>query len=187
MNTTAEVKKDSETKMAKTLESTIREFSTIRTGRANTALVDGVMVDYYGVMTPLKQMASVTTPDPSSILINPWDKTAIADIERAIDKANLGLTASNDGKVVRVSVPHLTQERREELKKVLKQTAENGKISLRTVRRHANEVIDKLEKDKTITEDDKFSSKDDIQKMIDKYEKELDELLKKKEIEVMTI
>jgi ribosome recycling factor len=187
MQTTAEVKKDSESKMKKTVDSTLREFATVRTGRANTALVDSVTVDYYGTMTSLKQMANVTTPDAASILINPWDKNAIGDIERAIDKANLGLTASNDGKVVRVIIPHLTEERREELKKVLKQTSENGKISLRTVRRHANDVIDKLEKDKTITEDDKFSSKEDIQKMIEKYEKEVDDLLKKKEVEIMTI
>jgi len=187
MTTTDQIKKDTEHKMKKTVEATQREFHTVRTGRAHTSLVEGVAVDYYGASTPLRQMANISTPEARLIVINPWDKGIIGDIERAIFKANLGLTPNNDGKVIRISVPQLTEERREELKKVLKQISENGKISLRTARRSANELIDKIEKEKKITEDDKFSSKDDIQKMITKYEKEVDKHLVDKEKEISEV
>jgi len=156
--TSREILKDTEHKMKKTVEATQREFSTVRTGRAQSALVEGIAVNYYGAPTPLKQMANIATPEPRLIVINPWDKSVLGEVEKAILKANIGLTPNNDGKVIRISVPQLTQERREELKKVLKSVAENGKISLRTARRASNELLDKLEKEKKITEDDKFSN-----------------------------
>jgi ribosome recycling factor len=184
---TKDIKKDTEDKMKKTIDATQRELQTIRTGRASAGMVEGVSVDYYGTPMPLKQLASLSTPEPRLIMINPWDKSALGEIEKAILKANLGITPTNDGKLIRITVPQLTQERREELKKVVKQIAENGKISLRTARRVAIEHIDKLEKDKKITEDDKFSSKDDLQKMIEKYEKELDRHLHDKEKEISEI
>lgn len=187
MQTSKEILKDTEQKMKKTIEATQREFSTVRTGRAQTGLVEGISVDYYGTSTPLKQMANLTTPEPRLIVINAWDKSILGEIEKAIMKANIGLMPTNDGKVIRITVPQLTQERREELKKVLKHIGENGKISLRTARRSANEHLDKLEKEKKITEDDKFSSKDDSQKMIEKYEKELDKHLEEKEKEISEV
>ena len=185
--TSREIKKETEDKMKKTLEATQREFSTIRTGRAQSSLVEGISVDYYGASTPIKQMASISTPEPRLIVVNPWDKGVIGDIEKAILKSNLGITPNNDGKIIRITVPQLTKDRREELKKVLKQISESGKISLRTARRVANEHLEKLEKEKKITEDDKFSSKDDIQKMIEKYEKDADQRLQEKEREISEI
>lgn len=187
MNTTKEIIKDAEMKMKKTIEATVREFGTVRTGRAAASLVEGVPVECYGTTSALRQLANITTPEPRTIMINPWDKSTIGDIERAILKANLGLSPNNDGKVIRIGIPPLTKERREELKKVTKHISENGKLSLRTVRRLANEHIDKIEKEKKITEDDKFSSKDDIQKMIDKFEKEIDNLLAAKDREISEI
>lgn len=182
-----ELKRDAEDKMKKTIEATQREFAAIRAGRAQTSLVEGLPIDYYGTPTPLKQLASISVPEPRLIIINPWDKSIIGDIERAVFQANLGITPTNDGKVIRITIPQLTQERREELKKVLKQIAENGKVSLRTARRVANEHLDKLEKEKKITEDDYYSSKEDMQKLIEKYEKEVDRHLIDKEKEISEI
>jgi len=187
VTTTDEIKKDTELKMKKTVEATMREFGTVRTGRAQTSLVEGVSVDYYGTPMPLKQLANLTTPEPRTIVVNPWDKTAIGEIEKAILKANIGLTPTNDGKIVRIIVPQLTKERREELKKIIKQINEGGKVSLRTARRVANEHIDKLEKEKKITEDDKFSSKEDVQKMTERFEKELDKHLADKDKELSEV
>ena len=170
--------------MKKTVDATQREFSTIRTGRAQTSLVEGVKVDYYGASTPIKQLATILTPDARLIVINPWDNSIIGEVERAILRSNLGITPNNDGKVIRITVPQLTHERREELIKVLKKMSEDGKVSLRTARRVGNEEIDGLEKEKKITEDDKFSSKDDMQKLIEKYSEEIDKLFEKKQKEV---
>jgi len=187
LTTSSAIKKDTEDKMKKTIDATQREFHTVRTGRAHVGLVEGISVDYYGASTPLKQMASLSTPEPRLIVINPWDKSAMGNVEKAILKSNLGITPNNDGKVIRIIMPQLTQERREELKKVVKHISENGKVSLRTARRVANEQLDKLEKDKKITEDDKFSSKDDIQKLIEKHEKEIDKHLEEKEKEISEV
>jgi len=179
-----EVLRDVEHKMKKTLEATEREFSTIRTGRATSSLVEGIKVDCYGTSMPIKQLAGISTPEPRLIVIQPWDKSIIGDMEKAIMSSELGITPNNDGKVMRISIPQLTQERRDELAKVLKKIAEEGKISLRTARRVANDEIDKLEKEKTITEDDKFKHKDAIQKLIDKYSKDIDKHLESKEKEI---
>jgi len=179
-----EIIHDTEMKMKKTVESTQREFSSIRTGRASTALVEGLKVDYYGAPTPMKQLAAVSTPDARLVLIQPWDKNALADIEKAILKSEIGITPTNDGKAIRLSIPSLTQERKAELDKILKKIAEDGRVSLRTGRHSAIEHIRKLEKDKLVTEDEKFKSQEDIQKLTDKYIKEIDTHLAAKEKEI---
>jgi len=182
--TVKEIMHDTETKMKKTVEATQREFSTIRTGRASTGLVEGIKVDYYGTPTPLKQLAAVSTPDARLVMIQPWDKNTMAEIEKAILKSEIGITPTNDGKVIRLSIPSLTQERRAELDKILKKIAEDGRVSLRTARHTAIENVRKSEKDKIITEDEKFKSQDDIQKLTDKYIKEIDSALAAKEKEI---
>ena len=182
--TVKELLHDTETKMKKTVEATTREFATIRTGRASTAILDNLRVEYYGALTPLKQMAAVTTPDARLVMIQPWDKIALGDIEKAILKSDIGISPTNDGKTIRLSIPSLTQERRAELDKVLKKLAEDGHISIRTGRHHAIEAIRKLEKDKAITEDDRFKAQEDIQKLTDKHIKDIDTLLAAKEKEI---
>jgi len=185
MATTAkDIIRDTESKMKKTVEATHREFSAIRTGRASTAIVEGVQVDYYGAPTPLKQLAAISTPDARLVVVQPWDKNALGEIEKAIMKSNVGITPTNDGKVIRLSIPPLTDERRAELDKILKKIAEDGHVSLRTGRHTAIEHIRKLEKDKLVTEDEKFKSQDDVQKLTDKYIKEIDTLLAAKEKEI---
>ncbi|MCX5678849.1 MAG: ribosome recycling factor [Candidatus Omnitrophica bacterium] len=182
--TVKEVLHDAESKMKKTVEATQRDFSAVRTGRASSALVDGIKVDYYGAITPLKQLAAVTTPDARLVMIQPWDKNSLVDIEKAILKSDLGIAPTNDGKVIRLAMPPLTQERRSELDKVLKKIAEDGHISIRTGRHAALETIKKLEKDKAITEDDRFKAHEDIQKLTDKYIKEIDTILAAKEKDI---
>jgi ribosome recycling factor len=183
--TTKDVLSGAEDKMKKSFDSVIREFSEIRTGRANPLLVEGIHVDYYGTPTLLKQLASISAPDAHLLVIQPWDLSVIPEIEKAILKSNLGIAPSNDGKVVRLSLPQLSKERRQELAKVIHKKAEDGRISLRTIRRDAKELLEKLEKDKAISEDDKFRSIDELQKQIDKYTAKVDELLKSKEKEVL--
>ena len=184
MNTVKEILRDVDTKMRKTTEATHREFNTIRTGRASVAIVEGVKVEYYGQEVPLRQLAGISTPDAKLIVIQPWDPKSLSEIEKGILKSDIGITPTNDGKVIRLSVPPLTQERREELVKVIKKMAEDGKVSLRTARHAANGAIDKLEKEKTIGEDEKFKGHDEIQKLIEKYSEEIDKLLKTKEEEI---
>jgi ribosome recycling factor len=179
-----EIIADTEAKMKKTVEVTLRDFGTVRTGRASTAIVDNLKVEYYGTVTPLKQLAAISTPDARLIAIQPWDKNSLADIEKAILKSDVGISPTNDGKVIRLSVPPLTQERRAELDKVLKKIAEDGRISLRTARHSAVEHIRKLEKDKAITEDEKFKSQDEVQKITDKHIKDIDTHLAAKEKEI---
>ncbi len=182
--TVKEVMHDTESKMKKTVEATQRDFSTVRTGRASAALVDNVKVDCYGTIMPLKQLAAITTPDARTVMIQPWDKNALADIEKSIMKSDLGIPPANDGKVIRLTVPPLTQERRSELDKVLKKIAEGGHISIRTSRHTAIEATKKLKKDKTITEDEEFKATEDIQKLTDKFIKEIDTVLASKEKDI---
>ena len=182
--TVKEVLHETEAKMKKTVEATQRDFSSVRTGRASIALVDNIKVDYYGAVTPLKQLAAVTTPDARLVVIQPWDKNSLVDIEKALLKSDLGITPGNDGKVIRLTIPPLTQERRSELDKVLKKIAEDGHISIRTGRHAALETVKKLEKDKAITEDDRFKASEDIQKLTDKYVKEIDTILAAKEKDI---
>lgn len=180
-----EILHQTEEKMKKAVESMNREFSEIRTGRASPALVEGLHIDYYGTPTLLKQLASISAPDVHLIVIQPWDVTAIVEIEKAIMKSNLGINPSNDGKIVRLSVPQLSKERRQELAKVVHKMSEEGRVSLRTIRRDAKEAVEKLEKDKLIPEDDKFRSIEELQKLVDKYIAKIDELLKSKEKEIL--
>jgi len=186
-STAQEILKDVESKMKKTVEATEREFSTIRTGRANTSLVEGIKVSCYDTSMALRQLAGISTPEPRLIVIQPWDRSILGEIEKAIMTSELGITPNNDGKLIRISIPMLTKERRDELAKVLKKITEEGKISLRTARRVANDEIEKLEKDKTITEDDKFKHKDQIQKLIDKHSSEIDKHLASKEKEIQDV
>ncbi|MFA5500144.1 MAG: ribosome recycling factor [Candidatus Omnitrophota bacterium] len=181
-----DVIKDVELKMKKTIEATQREFSVVRTGRASPSLVENIRVDYYGASTPLKQVASVSAPDARLVMIQPWDKNALVEIEKAIMKSDIGISPTNDGKSIRLSMPPLTEERKAELDKVVKKIAEDGRVSLRTCRHSAIEHIRKLDKDKAITEDEKFKSQEEIQKLTDKYIKEVENLLAAKEKEIQS-
>lgn len=172
-------------KMKKTIESVTREFGEIRTGRASPTLVEGMHIDYYGTSTLLKQLASISAPDTHLLVIQPWDPTVIPEIEKVIMKSNLGITPSNDGKMIRLAVPQLSKERRQELAKVIHKMSEEGRISLRTIRRDAKEHLEKLEKDKVISEDEKFRGIDELQKYVDRYTVKVDEILKSKEKEVL--
>ncbi|MCG2706500.1 MAG: ribosome recycling factor [Candidatus Omnitrophica bacterium] len=182
---TKEILHNTEEKIKKAIEAVTREFSQIRTGRASPSLVEGLHIDYYGSPTLLKQLASISVPDVHLIVIQPWDVTAIAEIEKAIMRSNLGITPSNDGKLIRLSIPPLSKERRQELAKVVNKMTEEGKVSLRTIRREAKEAIEKLEKNKAIPEDDKFRGIEELQKLVDKYIAKVDELLKNKEKEIL--
>lgn len=184
--TAREILHNTEEKMKKAVDSVARNFSEVRTGRAHPGLVEGLHIDYYGTLTLLKQLASISVPDVHLILIQPWDPSAIVEIEKAIMKSNIGILPSNDGKVVRLSVPQLSKERRQEMVKVIHDMAEEGRVSLRTIRRDSKEALEKLEKDKIIPEDDKFRGIDDLQKLIDKYTAKVDEILKSKEKEILS-
>ena len=178
---------DAEDRMEKALAALDREFAKLRTGRATTALVDGIKADYYGTPTPISQMASVAVPDSRTLTIQPWDKGGIALIEKAILKSDLGLTPVNDGKVVRIVMPPLTEERRKDLSKVARKYSEDAKVAVRNVRRDANDGLKKLEKDKVITEDDQKRASEDVQKLTDKYVADVDKKCAAKEKEIMEI
>lgn len=182
-----DVLKHAEEQMKKAIALTQKELQAIRTGRATPALLDRVMVDYYGTSTPLKQLANISTPDGKCLVIQPYDKNALKDIEIGINKSALGLTPNNDGKVVRVVIPALTEERRKELVKVIKKLSEDGKIAVRNNRREGLEAIKKLEKDKQISEDESKKQQEHLQKLTDKHTKEIDELSLLKEKEVMSV
>ena len=183
--TAREILHDTEDKMKKAIESVARQFGEIRTGRASPTLVEGIHVDYYGTPTLLKQLGSISVTGAHLLTIQPWDVSAIVEIEKAILKSNLGVNPSNDGKVVRLSFPELSKERRQELAKLIHKMSEDGRVSLRTIRRDAKEHIEKLEKDKVVSEDDKFRALDELQKSVDKYIAKVDEILKNKEKEVL--
>lgn len=178
---------DTEDRMEKAMSALEREFAKLRTGRASTSLVDGIKADYYGTPTPISQMASVAVPDSRTITIQPWDKGGIAVVEKAILKSDLGLTPVNDGKIIRISIPPLTEERRKELVKVSRKYGEEAKVAVRNVRRDANDSLKKLEKDKTITEDDQKKAEADVQKLTDKFVGEVDKKCAAKEKEIMDI
>jgi ribosome recycling factor len=176
---------NTEEKMKKAFESMNRQFHEVRTGRASPTLVEGLHIDYYGTPTMLKQLAAISAPDAHLIVIQPWDATAIVEIEKAILKSNLGLSPSNDGKVIRISVPQLSKERRQEMAKLVHKMSEEGRVSLRTIRRDSKEILEKLEKDKMVSEDEKFRGVDELQKIVDKHIAKIDELLKSKEKEIL--
>jgi ribosome recycling factor len=179
--------KDAEEKMTKALASLDKEFSRLRTGRASASLLDGVRVDYYGTPTPIDQIASVSTPDSRTITIQPWDRKAFSDVEKAILKSGLGLTPVNDGKLIRIGIPPLTEERRKDLAKVAKKYAEEAKVAVRNVRRDANEALKKLKNDKKISEDEQHKGQDEVQKLTDAYVAKCDAALARKEKEIMEI
>lgn len=182
--TTKEILHQAEDKMKKAIESTQRYFNEVRTGRATPALVEGIRIDYYGTPTMLKQLAAISATDAHLLTIQPWDPSVIAELEKEILKSNLGVTPSNDGKVVRLSFPQLSKERRDELDKIVKKMAEDGRVSLRTIRRDTNEAIKKLETDKIIPEDARFKAQEEVQKLTDKYSAHIDQTLKEKEKEL---
>ncbi len=164
-----------------------REFGKLRTGRASTSLVDNLEVDYYGTPTPLNQIASISVPDPRTVSIQPWDKGAFGAVEKAIQNSDLGLNPVNDGKVIRINIPALTEERRKELVKIAKKYTEEAKIAIRNIRRDMNESFKKMQKDKDITEDEQHKAQDDVQKLTDEYVKLSDDTLGEKEKEILEI
>lgn len=184
---THEINNNSKIRMDKALGSLKKELATIRAGRANPSLLDKVNVDYYGTVTPLNQMANISTPDARTISIQPWDKTVLADIERAILKADLGISPTNDGTIIRMNIPMLTEERRKELSKLVKKTGEESKVAVRNIRRDANEELKKTEKNKEVSEDDSHRIHDEIQKLTDKYILEVDNIVEAKINEVMEV
>jgi len=182
-----EIFEDLNERMGKSIESLKREYSRLRTGRASLSLLDGIRVSYYDTPTPLNQMASLAVPEPRLIVIQPWDKTAIGDIEKAILKSELGLTPMSDGKIIRIAIPPLTEERRKELVKVARKMAEDNKVAIRNIRRDANEMLKDLKTEKEITEDNLYRSQDEVQKITDDFISQVDELCATKEKEILEI
>lgn len=178
------VLKEIEDNMKKAIEATKRELAELRSGRANPKMVEGIRVNYYGTPTLLKELATIGIPEARMIVISPYDPSSVKEIEKAILQSELGITPVGDSKVIRLIVPPLSEERREELVKIVKKTVEEGKVSIRTVRRDGKEKIKDLEKDKKISEDDRFKSEDQLQKITDKYIKEIDSILEEKEKEL---
>jgi len=176
--------KEIEESMKKAVEATKREFGELRSGRANPKMVEGIRVNYYGTPTLLKDISTISIPEAKLLVINPWDPNSIKDIEKAILQSDLGVTPMVDGKIIRLIIPPLSEERRTELIKLVKKIAEEGKISLRTIRRDAKDKIKILEKNKKISEDDKFKGEEELQKLTDKYTKEIDRILGDKEKEL---
>lgn len=182
-----EVMKNATDRMDKTIEALMRNLATIRAGRANASLLDRISVDYYGAPTPINQMAGITIPEPRLIAIQPYDKTILGEIEKAILKSDLGITPSNDGTIIRLAIPALTEERRKEIVKTVKKEAEDSKVVIRNIRRDANEDFKKLEKSSEITEDELHRNGEEIQKLTDAYIKKIDEVASNKEDEIMEV
>ena len=187
MNTLNEVLLDTADKMGNSLKMLKDQFAGLRTGKASPALVDGVQVTYYGTPTRLRDLANISTPEPRLIVISPFDPTALSEIERAILAANLGVTPRNDGRVIRVPIPELNEERRKEIVKVTKRQAEEARVAVRNVRRDGNDAVKALQKDGKITEDERDRGLDEVQKATDSYIAKIDEELKNKEAEVMAV
>ncbi|TJY43159.1 ribosome recycling factor [Cohnella pontilimi] len=180
------IKKDAEERMEKALAALKRDLSTLRAGRASPALLERVQAEYYGTPTPINQLGSVNTPDSRTLVIQPWDKTALSAIEKAILKSELGLNPANDGSIIRIVIPPLTEERRKELVKETKKFGEEAKVAIRNIRRDANDDIKKKEKDE-ISEDESRRHQDDVQKLTDRYVAEVDKILASKEKEIMEV
>lgn len=174
-------------KMGKTIEALEKEMQRVRTGRASANMLDSVKVDYYGALTPLNQMASVAVPESRLITIQPWDASALKEIEKGILKANIGLTPSNDGKIIRISVPPLTEDRRKEIVKIVNKTCEDHKIAVRNIRRDSNEMLKIMKKDGDISEDDQFKAQDKVQKITDEKVALIDSICKDKEKEILEV
>jgi ribosome recycling factor len=181
------VLKDLETRMQAAIDALTREFASVRTGRANASLLDGVRVEAYGNLTPINQLATVSVPDPRTIVIQPWDASQMKEIEKGIAKSDLGLSPTNDGKVIRLTVPTLTEERRKQLAKTVGKFAEDARVAIRNARRDANDKLKALAKEKKVSEDEERRGHDQIQKTTDRFSGKIDELARKKEQEVMTV
>lgn len=178
---------DTEGRMKKTVEHLTHDLATLRAGRANPAMVDRLMVNYYGQLTPLNQLANIAVPEPRLIVIQPWDKSSMTEIEKAIMKSDLGITPSNDGNVIRLVVPQLTEERRKEIVKVVKKRGEEAKVAVRNIRREQNEFMKSAEKDKLISEDESKKGMDEVQKITDRYIKDIDAIMATKEKDIMEV
>lgn len=183
----SDVLKDAEDRMVKAVEALKREFTTIRAGRANPNMLDKVTVEYYGTQTPVNQLANISVPEPRILAIQPWDKSSLPMIEKAILKSDLGLNPSSDGAVIRLIIPQLTAERRTEIVKTVKKKAEESRVAVRNIRRDSNDGLKKLEKDHTASEDEVKRAQDDVQKMTDKFVKEIDRIADIKEKEIMEV
>ena len=182
-----DVKKRTEEKMKKTVSALDSEFKTVRTGRASSALFERIRVDYYGQKSPLSQVATISIPEARLVIIQPWDRSLLAEIEKAIQKSELSVNPNNDGKVIRINIPPLTEERRKELVKVAKNMAEQSRIGIRNARRDANEEYKELQKKSEISEDQAKRATDDVQKLTDDYIEKVNELLESKEKEIMEV
>lgn len=182
-----ELRKKTTERMEGAIDALKKEFGSVRTGRASLALLDGITVDYYGTPTPLQQVASLSVPESRQIVIQPWEQRVIQEIEKAIMKSDLGLTPTNDGKVIRINIPPLTEERRKQLVKVVKKRTEEAKIAIRSIRRDSNEELKRLEKEQHLSEDDAKKFHTEIQKLTDSYITKVDEVLKHKENEIMEV
>ena len=176
-----------EEKMNKRIEGFASELKTIRAGRANATVLDKVAIDYYGTMTPVAQVGSISSPEPRMLVIQPWDASMLKEIEKAINIANIGINPSNDGKCVRLVIPQVTEERRKELTKTVKKMGEDSKVAVRNLRREANDELKKLEKNHEITEDELKKALDDVQKATDKTTKEIDDIIAAKDKEIMEV
>lgn len=179
--------KDCEERMKKAVETIRHEVATVRTNRATTSLLDGIKVDYYGTPTPLQQVASVSVPESRMLVIQPWERSTLTEIVKAIQKSDLGLTPVDDGTVIRLSLPALTEERRKDLVKVLGRLIEDGRVRIRTIRHEVNDDLKKLERDHKVSEDDAKKTRNDVQKLHDRYIGLLDELFQKKQVEIMEV
>lgn len=182
-----EIYNQTKTSMTKTIDSLKRDFSTLRSGKVSIAILDNIRVDYYGIPTPLNQVGSVIATDATTIVVTPWEKTLLKEIEKAIQEANIGVNPNNDGEVIKLFFPPMTQEQRKEVAKDAKAMGEKAKVGIRNVRQDSNNAIKKLEKDKEITEDISKKGQDEIQKYTDEFVKKIDEMVKAKEEEVMKI
>lgn len=187
MQTMEQIHQDAENRMKKAIAATQSELGAVRTGRANPQILDRVMVDYYGTPTPLRQISNISAPDGQTLLIQPYDKSAIGEIERAISKSDLGLTPNSDGSNVRLSIPPLTEERRKELVKLVKKYGEDGKVAIRNIRRDATEALKKLEKEENLPEDEVKRQLDEVQKLTDRYTGQLEKIIAEKEQEIIHI
>ena len=181
------VHQETKDRMGKSIDALKKEMQRVRTGRASATMLDSVKVDYYGTLTPLSQMASVSVPESRLITIQPWDVSALKEIEKGILKANIGLTPSSDGKIIRISVPPLTEDRRKEIVKIVNKTCEEYKVAIRNIRRDSNEVLKGMKKDGNISEDQQFGAQDKVQAMTDDHIKMIDVILKEKEKEILDI
>lgn len=176
-----------ESRMKKAVEAVHREFAAVRTGRASAALVEGLTVEYYGSAMPLNQLANISASDARTLEIKPWDANALAEIEKAVRKSDLGLTPNNDGKVIRISIPPLTEERRRDLVKVVRKQSEEGRVAVRAIRQDANKELERLKREKKISEDDVKKAQDRVQKITDRYVEEINQAVERKEKEILEV